>query len=130
MFNYDWYVIEIPSTVVKCEKCHVQNNHYNTKLWIENNIEYSLYANRFQSAQKTLDERKANCANIALVKLALMYKLTGIKGKLYYGWLDSDMDVDKIGGWHYETSFYNMKGFKLYESIEFDNIPEYIYYRQ
>ena len=85
------------------------------------------YNSSFHKAQKTIDEKKGNCANRSLASLALIYKIKGLKYDLLYGWQD---DGNGNAGFHYQTSYESMNGFILYEKILFDNIAEYIYYRQ
>jgi hypothetical protein len=82
-YDNNWYQInEIPADL--------QNIAINEKgicTWVITHIHYKMYVNGFHSAQKTLDEKEGNCANRALLKLALIYKLYGGKGDLYYGWM-------------------------------------------
>jgi hypothetical protein len=91
--------------------------------WVVNNIQYQLYANCFHEAQKTLDEKKANCANSALLILSIAYNISKgkIKGQLVYC-------SKKI--LHYTTRFFNQivePGItNIYEVVNFDNIKDYI----
>lgn len=123
--DYNWYNIRVPNEI---ESYSSGIKIYN---WVIINIEYRKYANGFHSAQQTLNEMQGNCANIALTILALWYKLTGEKGKLVYcltniaGENKLHYSV-KIDG-HLMSEKYIIK---IYDIIDFDDIAEYIYYRQ
>jgi hypothetical protein len=94
--------------------------------WLINNITYELYANTFRVAQVTLDSKKGNCANKALLELALIKNILNKKGELVY--------CQKKAGLHYTVRIDNEileDGITaIYEVIAFDDIAEYIYYRQ
>ena len=110
----NWYELSsIPS------KLKNTDNAIDIFNWVIDNVDYVSYANNFHSAQKTLDEKKGNCANMALLTLALNYEIRNNKGQLVYCKNGND-------GLHYTVRI-NGKiiepGIKeIYNIIDFDNI--------
>lgn len=129
-------------TLSNCSMVEVDNDWYNlnrvpkeltstssnTEIfnWVIDNIDYKMYANGFHSAQQTLNEKIGNCANMSLLALALVYNLKGIEGELVY--------CNRPEGLHYTVRI-NHKIIEpgiteIYDIISFDDIAEFIYYRQ
>jgi len=102
------------------------NNGLDIVSWVIDNIEYECYANGFNTARETYKKRSGNCANMALLEIALWYKITGKKGSLIYCLHKNGLHYcAKIDGKIWETNIE-----EIYDVIEFDNIAEFIYYRQ
>ncbi|HEY0089946.1 MAG TPA: hypothetical protein VGB37_13940 [Candidatus Lokiarchaeia archaeon] len=127
--DYKWYDCRIPTELKKLDPVLI--NERGVAFWVDDEVKYKLYANGFHSAQQTLNEMQGNCANKALVKIALWYQLTGQKGQLVYCWYTNG----KVSGFHYAAKINGYIAEKeyitaVYEIISFDNIAEFIYYRQ
>lgn len=127
--NYNWYDCKVPSDLKTFDRGYTKESQ--VAVWVMHNIDYKLYANGFHSVQQTLNEMQGNCANRALTILAIYYQTTGEKGQLIYCWHDNG----KTKGLHYAAKIngYIMEGeyiTQTYDVIDFDDITEYIYYRQ
>ena len=117
----DWYYLhEIPKQLIN-EKDKIE-----IFIWVVDNINYKMYANGFHSAQKTLNEKTGNCANLTLLTLALDYKINKRKGELVY--------CRKKEGLHYTSRMCNKiiepNIIEIYEVISFDDIANYIEFRK
>lgn len=123
----DWYSISDVPKSLEDEIVNSDNIELTIHNWSVDNIEYKFYANGFVPAQETLDKKNGNCANKTLLVIALNYKITGEKAILVY--------CRKSEGLHYTTKFKN-KGIiepgilEVYEEIKFEDISQYIYWRQ
>ena len=135
-------LVVITIILINCSMPSIDNNWYNLNeipnqiineksggaivSWVINNIDYELYANGFNLAQETLDTGKGNCANMSLLEIALWYKLTGEKGNLIY--------CSNSKGLHYcaqlSDKIWESDIKEIYDIIKFDDIAEFIYYRQ
>lgn len=125
----NWYYLEKSNIPVEIEHIENKNDAGNDIVhWVVDNISYKNYANGFKPAEETLRIREGNCANMALLELALNYEITDgkSKGDLVYCWHG--------GGLHYAA---RMNGkieetdiTQIYEEVPFDKIGDYIYYRQ
>lgn len=126
--NNNWYDLkEVP---IELRNGYINEN--DICIYVLKEVEYQLYANGFRPAEITLARKTGNCANITLLTIALIYKIKNVKCQLVYCYADN-----KIGkkGLHYASMINgrildNIVIKEIYEVIEFDDIAEYIYYRQ
>jgi hypothetical protein len=100
--------------------------------WTVNNVVYKEYANGFVPAQKTLNRGTGNCANIALLTLALNYSIRQSKGDLIL--CEQKNLTTGITGLHYTSRIDSVilePGIiQIYKVIRWEEIPAYIYINQ
>ncbi|MCK9596085.1 twin-arginine translocation signal domain-containing protein [Candidatus Pacearchaeota archaeon] len=96
-------------------------------LWMDSNLVYEYYLDKFQPARATLEDGKGNSARQALLRLALAYNLTdgNVKGDLVPCWNNSPFH----GGFYYASRIngkLNKKSITdIYDVIPFDEIADY-----
>ena len=133
----DWYNLNSDYIPNELKNLNWNNDTDNSSIIVHNYVvahfTYVEYANEFHSAEQTLEEKKGNCANLSLVELALVNYLSNgkVQGKLIYCYV-----IDPIqSGLHYTPEFNNdimMKKYitAIYDIVDFNNIGNYIYFRQ
>jgi hypothetical protein len=125
---------QIPNELKKLNWDYKESYEYNIAIcfnWCVTHIDYKLYANGFHDVSKTFEDSQGNCANLSLSELNLISRLSNykVKGNLVYCW-------NKLfNGLHYTimvNGYYPEKNriSIIYEIISYDNIANYILYRQ